>query len=161
MKHSRKLIHLPVMTLFVVIGTWGLLSCASIKPVDVPTDLSPAKFFQIVQEMVDNEQYDNALVYLGEFKTRNAGSPDVAIQDKLMEGEYLVAQIKYKQGHLAEARDLFAALLKQYDGIPEKASSPPQWIRVLSAKMIDSITKKLPTPKESPAPNPAESAPAN
>ena len=147
-----------------------LVSCASTANLDIPADLSPAKFFQTTQELVDKEQWDAASQYLNEFKKRYQDSQDVAIQDKLLEGEYLTAQILYKRGKLAEARDAYAALLQKYDGVPEKASSPPQWIRILCTKMIDTITKKLapkplvPGPGASPAPgsSPAtDTAPAS
>jgi outer membrane protein assembly factor BamD (BamD/ComL family) len=162
MNHVCNLIRSLCLALLISIGIVGLVSCATAKPEDVPTDLSPAKFFQKVQELIDRENYESALVYLGEFAARNKDSQDVAIQDKLMEGEYLIAQIAYKQNRLAEARDLFKALLGKYEGVSEKASSPPQWIRVLCGKMIDIIDKKLPAPQNnSPAVNPAESAPAS
>jgi hypothetical protein len=145
------------LLLSVLTMVFGLASCATpVKPEDVPANLSPAKFFQVVQEMIDKEDYDNAQVYLDEFAKRNAGSQEAAVTDRLLEGEYLSAQISYKKGKLAEARDQYAALLKKYDGVPEKSSSPPQWIRVLCAKMVDIISKKLPAPTEGPnlPPNP-------
>ena len=55
MNHVRNLSRNLVLTLLIAIGIAGLVSCATTKAEDVPTNLSPAKFFQIVQELIDRE----------------------------------------------------------------------------------------------------------
>lgn len=134
------------------------------KPEDVPADLSPAKFFQKVQESVDADQYDVANFYLEEFRKRFATSTDPGMLDKMMEADYLSAQITYKKGKLPEARAKYAALLAQYDGIPAEANSPPRWIKILCTKLIEIIDKKLgdkapkaatPSPSAITSPNPS------
>ena len=155
-----------------VVGIVGLISCSS-TPTPIPTDMSPAKYFQTVQEFFDTESYDDALRFLVDFETRHADSQDPAIKDRLLEGQYLIAQISYKRGKLTEALELYTALLHKYDGLTGKEASPPQWIKVLCTKMIATINKKLPkptpttsaepaaSPEVSPSPSPAASPAAS
>ena len=151
---KRLIVRLPA-SLIALAAVLSLVACASTSNQPIPADLSPAKFFQTTQELVDKEYFDEALRYLDEFKSRNQDSQDIAIQDKLLEGEYLSAQILYKRGKLAEAKEAYTVLLHKYDGLPEKSVSPPAWIRILCAKMIETIEKKLaPNTPAAPAASP-------
>jgi outer membrane protein assembly factor BamD (BamD/ComL family) len=154
----RSLASCLVLPVAAIVLALGFSACAT-GPQEIPAELSPAKFFQITQELVDKENWDEAVHYLDEFKTRYGASEEPAVKDRLLEGEYLMAQISYKRGKLVEARDAYAALLKKYEGVPEKASSPPQWIRVLCVKMLATLAKKLPPPVEGPQLPPASPAP--
>jgi len=150
-----------VRILFILCASLLMAACASLpKPEDIPADLSPAKFFQKVQESVDAEQYDVALFYLDEFRKRFGTSTGAAILDKMLEADYVTAQINYKKGKLAEARTEYQAILKQYADVPNEAVSPPRWIKILCGKMIAVIDKKLAdaAPKPSDSPNPAPTA---
>ena len=141
--------------LFSLIGVVGLISCATASTAPIPTDLNPAKYFQLVQEMIDGENFPEAQRYLVEFAHRNVDSQDLAIKDKLIEAEYLLAQIDYKQGKLNEARQKYEALLQKYEGLAETETSPPQWIRVLCTKLVATISKKQEQSKPD-TPNPAK-----
>lgn len=161
------LIHFPTTSmvryrahlLVVLCAALVITSCQTIpKAEDIPANFSPAKFIQKAQESIDAEQYDAALFYLDEFRKRFGVSTGPAILDKLMEADYIAAQITYKRGKLPEARAMYEALLKQYDGVPNDAASPPRWIKILSTKLIATIDQKLaakalaasPTPSSAP-----------
>ena len=55
MNHARNAIRWLILAIWISIGIVGLVSCATIKPADVPTNLSAAKYFQTVQELIDGE----------------------------------------------------------------------------------------------------------
>ena len=64
-------------------------------------------------------------MYLNEFDARNNASQAVVIQDKLMEGEYLIAQIAYKQNRLAEPANCSVPCSKNMRGYPRRPAPLP------------------------------------
>lgn len=129
------------------------------KPQEIPDNTSPAKFFLLVQERMDSDDYQTALAYLQEFRVRFGANTTNDMLDRFLEADYMTAQINYKLGKLEEARAMFAALLNNYQGVPDNASSPPRWIKVLCLKQIDKIDQKINKnkPQASPAASPSAS----
>jgi outer membrane protein assembly factor BamD (BamD/ComL family) len=101
-------------------------------PEEIPEDLSPAEMFQRAQEAVDAERWDTALRYYETFKTR---FPDN--RGQIVEAEYEIAFISYKQGEYDDARQQFEAILARYE--TEDAAQFPRWPQVLSARLIEEI----------------------
>lgn len=111
-----------------------LLSCES-APEEIPENLSKAQMFQRAQEEVDNQNYDLALRYYREFIQRN---PDD--RGSIVEAQYEIAYIAYKQEDYDVAEERFEALLTQYEA--DQADSLPEWPEVLAVKLLDKIEEK-------------------
>ena len=108
-----------------------MASCAS-TPGVIDEILNPAELFQLAQEASNNKDYDKALQYYNVF-VKNYPE-DI---QRLVEAEYEIAFIAYKQGELVKAKELFTDLLDRYSG--EGASVLPGWPMILSRKLLKEI----------------------
>ena len=112
-----------------------LLGCQS-TPTEIDESLSASEYFQKAQEAVVNRNdFETALLYYQTFKER---FPDEAAL--LIEAEYEIAFIYYKQERYQEAKVLFEGILEAYG--TEAAASFYQWPRVLSEKILLSIEEQ-------------------
>lgn len=91
--------------------------------------------FQRAQEEVDDENYDLALRYYREFIRRNPED-----RGSIIEAEYEIAYIAYKQEEYDTAERRFEALLAQYEA--DQANALPEWPEVLAVKLLDKIEEK-------------------
>ena len=114
--------------------TLVFLACQS-TPDEIPEDLSKAQMFQRAQEEVDRGDYEDALRYYREFIRRN---PDD--RGSVMEAEYEIAYIAYKQEEYDVAQERFETMLAQYEA--DEAQTLPKWPRVLAVKLIEKIEEK-------------------
>ena len=108
-----------------------LASCASVQA-EIDDTLNPAELFQLAQESSNKKDYETALKYYEAF-IKNY--PD-DIQ-RLIEAEYEIAFIAFKQGNLGKAEELFTDLLDRYTG--EGSQVLPAWPMVLSKKLLKQI----------------------
>lgn len=108
-----------------------IASCTS-APTEIDETLNPAELFQLAQEASNNKKYDKALQYYEVFVKNH--SDDI---QRLVEAEYEIAFIAFKQGELDKAKILFTELLDRYSG--EGASVLPAWPMILSRKLLKEI----------------------
>ena len=108
-----------------------LASCASVQP-EIDDTLNPAELFQLAQESSNKKDYETALRYYEAFISRH--SDDI---QRLVEAEYEIAFITFRQGNLNRAEELFTDLLARYSG--EGAQVLPAWPMVLSKKLLKQI----------------------
>ena len=120
----KKLILLILITLIIT-------SCAS-GPQEIDDILNPAELFQLAQEASDNKDFEKAVKYYEVFIAKY--SDDI---QRLVEAEYEIAFIAFKQGNLNRAEELFTDLLARYSG--EGAQVLPAWPMVLSRKLLKQI----------------------
>jgi len=104
-----------------------LFSCAS-GPVEVPSDMPPAKIIQRAQEASDTNKYKAALQYYQTLLDRY-GNED----EYLAVGEYEIAFIHYKQKKYISSRRGFETLLTRYD---QQGNRLPRQFKALSEKML-------------------------
>ncbi len=112
-----------------------LASCVT-KTQEIDESLNPAELFQLAQEASESKDYDMAIKYYEVF-IRNY-SDDI---QRLVEAEYEIAFITYKQGNLSRAKELFSNLLKRYDG--DGSQVLPAWPMVLSQKLLKEIDSEI------------------
>ena len=93
------------------------------------------EMFQRAQEAVDRERWETALRYYREFIQR---FPDD--RGAIMEAEYEIAFIAYKQGDYDVARDRFEKILLAYE--EDRTGQLPEWPRVLSERLIGIIDER-------------------
>lgn len=110
------------------------ISCSS-GPEIIPEGLSPAELFQQAQIQSSQNRFEEALRYYQVFIDRY---PDE--EALLIEAEYEIAFIHYKQGDIDQAVEGFEALLEKYQG--QNAPAYPQWPRVMAGKLLDRITEE-------------------
>lgn len=108
-----------------------IAGCQS-APEEIPPNLSQMEMFQRAQEAADEDDYDQALRYYQEFIARY---PDD--ESSIIEAEYEIAFIAYKQERYDEALSGFNAILASYDD--GTGRQLPEWPRVLSARLIERI----------------------
>lgn len=106
-------------------------SCAS-GPEEIDETLNPAELFQLAQNAADNKDYETALKYYEVFIAKY--SDDI---QHLVEAEYEIALIIYKQGNIIRAKELFTEVLDRYSG--EGTQVLPAWPMVLSGKLLKQI----------------------
>ncbi len=127
----RRSLFVGVIAVIVLIAN----SCQS-APEEIPPDLSRMEMFQRAQEASDQGRYEQALAYYEEFIRR---FPDD--QGSIIEAEYEIAFIAYKQDQLSDARRGFEEILAQYES--EDSGNLPAWPRVLSEKLIERIDERM------------------
>jgi len=115
----------------IILAILILASCAS-TPAKIDETLNPAELFQFAQEASNNKDYETALQYYEVFVQNYSDDTQ-----RLVEAEYEIAFIKYKQGDLGTAKVLFTELLDRYSG--EGASVLPGWPMILSRKLLKEI----------------------
>jgi len=125
----------PTIQIVLALLLAALLSACQSTPEEIPEDLSKAQMFQRAQEQVDDGNYEEALRYYREFILRNPEDPG-----SIMEAEYEIAYIAYKQEDYDVAEERFQTMLAQYEA--DEAGTLPEWPRVLAVKLIDRIEEK-------------------
>jgi tetratricopeptide (TPR) repeat protein len=106
-------------------------SCQT-APEEIPPGLSQMEMFQRAQEASDEGRYDVALQYYEEFLVRYPEEPG-----PIVEAEYEIAFIAYKQERYDDAVVGFEAVIGRYDG--DDAAELPAWPLVLSEKLLERI----------------------
>lgn len=92
--------------------------------------------FQRAQEASDEGRYEQALAYYEEFIRRYPDDPGA-----IVEAEYEIAFLAYKQDQLSDAREGFQEILSKYESAGTNAL--PAWPRVLSEKLLDRIDQQI------------------
>lgn len=123
----KKLIYL-LLTILII------SSCVTTELV-IDDSLSPAELFQLAQKASSNKKYDNAVKYYEVFIDKYSDDTQ-----RLVEAEYEIAFINFKQGNLAKSKKLFTALLDRYSA--EGTQVLPAWPMILSKKLIKEIDSK-------------------
>jgi outer membrane protein assembly factor BamD (BamD/ComL family) len=118
---------LTLLILIILIIT----SCAS-GPQEIDDKLNPVELFQLAQEASDNKDFETAVKYYEVFIAKY--SDDI---QRLVEAEYEIAFITYKQGNPVRAEELLTELLARYSG--EGAQVLPAWPMILSKKLLKQI----------------------
>lgn len=121
--------------LFVLVTTALFLTSCHSAPEEIPEGLSQMEMFQRAQEAVDQGRWDQGLRYYREFIAR---FPDE--RGAIMEAEYEIAFIAYKQADYETARTRFEAILATYEA--DQSQSLPEWPRVLSERLIEIIEER-------------------
>ena len=111
-----------------------IAGCQS-TPEEIPDGLSRMEMFQRAQEAVDQERWEIGLNYYREFIRR---FPDE--RGAIMEAEYEIAFIAYKQGDYEVARDRFESILATYEA--DQSGRLPEWPRVLSVRLLEIIEER-------------------
>lgn len=123
---------LPLVALTAVLVT----ACQTV-PKSIPTDLTPAEYFQNAQLAVsEHENYDAALMYYNTFITRYPKD-----SSRIAEAQYEIAFLHYKKGNLPKSLELFKKLVEKYK--QPNADTLPRWPLVLSNKLIIIIDNDL------------------
>ena len=112
-----------------------IISSCTTTALVIDDNLSPAELFQIAQKASTDKKYDTAVKYYEVFI--NKYSDDT---QKLVEAEYEIAFITFKQGDLPKAKELFTALLDRYTA--EGTQVLPAWPMILSKKLLKEINSK-------------------
>lgn len=108
-----------------------IASCSS-GPREIDETLNPVELFQLAQEASDDKDYETAVRYYEVFIAKY--SDDI---QRLVEAEYEIAFITYKQGNQARAEELLEELLTRYSG--EGSQVLPAWPMILSRKLLKQI----------------------
>ncbi len=123
----KKLIYL-LLTVFII------SSCTTTALV-IDENLGSAELFQKAQKASNDKQYDTAIKYYEVFINKHSDDTQ-----RLVEAEYEIAFINFKQGNLSKAKELFTALLDRYSG--EGIQVLPAWPMILSKKLLKEIDSK-------------------
>ena len=113
-----------------------LTSCHSLKKdLDNP-DLTPEEFFQKAQEaVIDWNRYKLAIKFYEEFMRRY---PDM--KNRIIEAEYEIAFIKFKQHKLNDAEERFTQILDKYNS--NDSIYYPSWVALMSNKGLENIAEE-------------------
>jgi len=145
LKHLNRFWTLPLLAAVFLIG------CATV-PDSIPDTLSPIEYFQKAQEAAAKQNYEAALLYYNTFIERN---PQDA--QRIVEAEFEIAFIYYKEKNYAVSLEQFRAILAKYS--QPGAELLPAWPRILSDKLIVIIGEKQ-APEKAKSGNQGESEPA-
>lgn len=112
-----------------------LAGCAGV-PKEVPEGLQPEEYFKYAQSsVVDWGNYKRALHYYEEFIK---DFPDM--KSKIIEAEYEIAFIYYKQENYYESEKRFKAILEKHKS--GDSAFYPEWTRLLSEKILAKIEEE-------------------
>jgi hypothetical protein len=119
-----------------------LAACQTNLPPPVKGD--PAEiYFQRAQAASDMNQYARATQYYQAFLDNEPSQT----HEETFTARYEIAIIKIKTGHLADAKTDFEGILADMSD-PNKGSSVPSWIRILSQRKVQELKERLPQPKD-------------
>jgi outer membrane protein assembly factor BamD (BamD/ComL family) len=111
-----------------------IFSGCSSMPKEIPADMQPDEFFKNAQNAVAEwGRYNVALFYYQEFLKR---FPD--LDNKILEAEYEIAFIHYKQKNYKEAKTGFTQVLDKY----KNPNNYPDWPKKLSEKILKQIEEE-------------------
>ncbi len=100
-------------------------------PKSIPENLQPEEYFKNAQSaVVDWGNYKAALFYYQEFIKKY---PDM--KGKVIEAEYEIAFIHYKQENYSESIKRFKEILARYE--TEERVYYPEWPKILSEKILE------------------------
>ncbi len=122
--------------LFVLLIVFAFTSCNSLKKDLKNPDLTPEEFFQKAQEaVIDWNRYKLAIQYYEEFMRRY---PDM--KNKIIEAEYEIAFIKFRQRKYDDAEARFKQILDKYN--TDEAVYYPNWPALMSNKGLENIAEE-------------------
>ena len=122
--------------LFMMLIVLLFTSCHSLKKDLENPDLTPEEFFQKAQEaVIDWNRYKLAIQFYEEFMRRY---PEM--KNKVIEAEYEIAFIKFKQRKLDEAEERFNTILDKYN--TDDAVYYPSWPALMSNKGLENIAEE-------------------
>jgi len=128
--------NMKKVLLFMMLVVLLLTSCHSLKKDLENPDLTPEEFFQKAQEaVIDWNRYKLAIQFYEEFMRRY---PDM--KNKIIEAEYEIAFIKFKQRKLDEAEERFNQILDKYN--TDEAVYYPSWPALMSNKGLENIAEE-------------------
>jgi outer membrane protein assembly factor BamD (BamD/ComL family) len=110
-----------------------LSACAS--TINISENLSAAELIQRGQEALDRNRYNVAIQFYQALHDRNRNNIDLVIT-----AEYHIANIHYKQGRFAQAREGLNAVLEYYNTPDEELL--PQHFKRLSQIVLQNIEVK-------------------
>ena len=131
MKRTPNLLMLTA----VVLAALALSACQTTLP-EIPEDLSQPEFFQRAQDAADENRWSLALHYYETFIDRY---PDD--EQNVVAAEYEIAFIHYKMEEYETSRELFEEILATYEG--DEDNSLPEWPRILSEKLLDTVNERI------------------
>jgi len=126
-----KRITLPLIALILAFCFAG---CAT-GNIIVQEDLSPAVLIQRAQEALDRNRYNIAQQYYQVLMERFSFNIEMVV-----EAEYGIAHIYYKQGRYGQAKERFNALLDRYEAAGD--GNLPMQFKVLSERVLQIIEEK-------------------
>lgn len=122
--------------LFMILIALLFTSCHSLKKDLENPDLTPEEFFQKAQEaVIDWNRYKLAIQFYEEFMRRY---PDM--KNRIIEAEYEIAFIKFKQNKLDEAEERFNQILDKYN--TDEAVYYPAWPAIMANKGLENIAEE-------------------
>ncbi|MFO8065467.1 MAG: tetratricopeptide repeat protein [Spirochaetia bacterium] len=144
--------HLFRLIVILLAGALVLAACETVpEPSEIPEDLTTQEYFQRAQEAMDDQHYETSMVYYETFLERH---PDDT--ENRMAARYEIAFLHYKMGEYDTAEQQFEDILARYEESDEQL---PEWVRVLSEKLIEKIEEIRTTDEEPVRPaGPAEPA---
>ena len=124
--------HVSRLIFIFAAGAVMLAACETVpEPSEIPEDLTTQEYFQRAQEAMDDQHYQTAMVYYETFLERH---PDDV--ENRMAARYEIAFLHYKMEEYDTAKQQFRDILERYE---ESDENLPEWVRVLSEKLIDKI----------------------
>ena len=127
----------PALTLLsaLLLAAFLMASCSS-SPQEIPEDLQPIEYFQQAQKLaMEQNNYQGAIRYYRTFIQRN---PD-DIQH-VVEAQYEIAFLYYKQGQYARASEEFNKLLSYYESGGQNVL--PEWPKILANKIMSRMDEE-------------------
>ena len=130
----RKVLIMYRKLLLLLIPLVALFGCKS-APDPIPDDVTPAVLLQMAQASIlkDNNN-DNAVYYYTEFLNR---FPDET--QKVVEAEYEIAFIHYKEKDYDTSKKLFEEIVAKYQG--PNGDLLPRWPLVLTNKILPEVNR--------------------
>ena len=122
--------------LFMMLIVLLLASCQTLRKDLENPDLTPEEFFQKAQEaVIDWNRYKLAIQFYEEFMRRY---PDM--KSKIIEAEYEIAFINFKQRKFDEAEARFTQIIDKYN--TDDAVYYPEWPAVMANKVLENIAEE-------------------
>ncbi|MFP4643601.1 MAG: tetratricopeptide repeat protein, partial [Spirochaetales bacterium] len=131
MKHHSARVHRSLRLFAAATSIMAIFAACQTTPTEVPEDVSAPKLFQLAQEAVDNEDFNEALAYYEAALERYEDDPEVATTAR-----YEIGFVHYRQGRTDEARPYFEQVLETYE---EGEDGISEWPRVLAGRMLDDM----------------------
>ena len=130
---KKNIIHLfPVI---ILIASLSLFVSCQTQPKTIPSNLTPAEYFQRAQDASENENYKLAMRYYRKFQEVYPNN-----LEKNLWAEYEIAFLYHKMGDNKTAIKLFDKLIAKYK--TKEAKNWPQAPRILAEKVKENILKR-------------------
>jgi tetratricopeptide (TPR) repeat protein len=144
-RRTRSATHIFILSAFTAVLLLSLLAggCSS-TPKPIPEDLEPIEYFQEAQKLaMEQGDYQNAIRWYRTFIQRH---PD-DIQH-VVEAQYEIAFLHYKQGNYQTSEQEFDKLLSYYEGGGKDVL--PEWPQILANKLLKEIESESAGSSEEP-----------